>query len=234
MLNLYFQKKTGDSLNIFILPNQMVFACSIIGFIYGIRHLVKGKKAIFPKMVTGAIGCIALGRLYQLVRLATGGKIEGEFQLGILGVIGGLMFFFSANFGLMDSIADDGALKLKKYRIIAFSAPVLSLTIYLLFVFFTDTIMPFKLLAGIATLFIMPTSYFNLKHLLLPDVENGVIRCLRRYNLLVLIFCFLTECEMIALINRFVVFEWVNSVIMGLVLLWILPSVKKGMDKWTS
>ena len=94
--------------------------------------------------------------------------------------------------------------------------------------------MPFKLLAGIATLFIMPTSYFNLKHLLLPDVENGVIRCLRRYNLLVLIFCFLTECEMIALINRFVVFEWVNSVIMGLVLLWILPSVKKGMDKWTS
>ena len=85
----------------------MVFACSIIGFIYGLRHLVRGRKAIFPKMVTGAIGCIALGRLYQLVRLATGGKIEGEFQLGILGVIGGLMFFFSANFGLMDSIADD-------------------------------------------------------------------------------------------------------------------------------
>ena len=185
-------------------------------------------------MVTGAVGCIALGRLYQLVRMATGGRIEGEFQLGVLGVVGGLLFFFSANYGLMERIADDGSRELRKYRIIALAAPALSLIIYLIFVFFSDLIIPYKVLAGIATAFIMPTSYFNLKHFLLPDIELGIIRCLRRYNLLVLIFCLLSECEMIALIHKLIIFEWVIASIMGIIILIILPSVKKGMDKWTS
>lgn len=204
----------------------------MIGFVYGLRHLVRKTKAVFPRMVTGAVGCIALGRLYQLVRMATGGRIEGEFQLGLLGVVGGLLFFFSANFGLMDRLADDGSKELRKYRILALAAPALSLVIYLIFVCFSDLILPYKVLAGVATAFIMPTSYFNLKHFILPDVDLGIIRCLRRYNLLVLIFCLLTECEMIALIHKLAMFEWIVAFIMGINILIILPTVKKGMDKW--
>ena len=98
----YCRKEVGDYLNLYIFPNTVVFVCALIGFGYGIRKLVRGKKAVFPKMVTGAVGCIALGRMYQLVKMATGGRVEGEFQLGILGVLGCMMFFFSANFGLMD------------------------------------------------------------------------------------------------------------------------------------
>lgn len=60
-------------------------------------------------MIVPSVGCIFFGRLYQVVRLLTGGDIANEFQLGILGVIGSLMFFFSANFGAMDSLADDGS-----------------------------------------------------------------------------------------------------------------------------
>lgn len=124
-------------------------------------------------MVTGAVGCIALGRMYQLVKMATGGRIEGEFQLGILGVLGCMMFFFSANFGLMDKIADDGSTELRKYRLAAFAAPALSLAIFLSWICFSDVVPPIEIPAGVATAFIMSASYFNLKHFLLPDVNCG-------------------------------------------------------------
>ena len=230
----YCRKEVGDYLNLYIFPNTVVFVCALIGFGYGIRKLVRGKKAVFPKMVTGAVGCIALGRMYQLVKMATGGRIEGEFQLGILGVLGCMMFFFSANFGLMDKIADDGSKELRKYRIAAFAAPALSLTIFLTSICFSDIILPIKILAGAATVFIMPASYFNLKHFLLPDVDLGIIKCLKSYNLLVLIFCFLSEAEMIALIYKIWDLEWLIAAAMGIVILGIVPSVKNGMDKWTS
>ncbi len=63
------------------------------------------------------------GRLYQVVRLLTVGDIFDRFQLGILGVLGSLLFLFSANFGMMDSLADDGSKEYVKYRIIPLAAP---------------------------------------------------------------------------------------------------------------
>ena len=131
-------------------------------------------------------------------------------------------------------IADDGSKELRKYRIAAFAAPALSLTIFLTSICFSDIILPIKILAGAATVFIMPASYFNLKHFLLPDVDLGIIKCLKSYNLLVLIFCFLSEAEMIALIYKIWDLEWLIAAAMGIVILGIVPSVKKGMDKWTS
>ena len=80
---------------------------------------------------------MAFGKLYQVVRLLTGGEICGQFQLGVSGCIGSLMFLFSANFGAMDRIADDKSKALRKYRIIALAAPAAVAALYALFVFST-------------------------------------------------------------------------------------------------
>ena len=37
---------------------------------------------------------------------------------------------------------------------------------------------------------------------------------------------------MIALIHKLAMFEWIVAFIMGINILIILPTVKKGMDKW--
>ncbi len=92
---------------VYLISNIFVCVCALISFIYGITQFFKPKKAIYAQMIVLGVGCIAFGRLYQVVRLLTGGEVLGEFQLGILGVIGSLMFFFSANFGTIDSLADD-------------------------------------------------------------------------------------------------------------------------------
>ena len=45
-------------------------------------------------MITLAVGTMAFGRLYQVVRLLTGGEVVEKFQLGTLGVIGSLLFYY--------------------------------------------------------------------------------------------------------------------------------------------
>ena len=69
-------------------------------------------------MITLAVGCTAFGKLYQVIRLLTVGEIYREFQPGLLGMIESLMFLFSANFGMMDHLADDGSKQFRKYRMI--------------------------------------------------------------------------------------------------------------------
>ena len=173
---------------LYLISNIFVCVCALISFIYGITQFFKPKKAIYAQMIVLGVACIAFGRLYQVVRLLTGGDILNEFQLGILGVIGSLMFFFSANFGAIDSLADDKSKKYSKYRLSAFAAPLAALALYIVFLLFFDALRLWKIVGAVVTFFIMLTTYYNLKHLIFPDVDYGVINCLKPYNAAVLFY----------------------------------------------
>jgi hypothetical protein len=112
--------------------------CAFIGFFYGIIKFFKPKKAVYAQMITLAVGSMAFGRLYQVVRLFTGDEIVEKFQLGTLGVIGSLLFLLTANSGLMDSLADYGSKRFLKYRIIPLAAPVFCAALYVAFVLFAN------------------------------------------------------------------------------------------------
>lgn len=183
-------------------------------------------------MIALAVGCVAFGRLYQVVRLVTGGDMFNGFQLGVFGVIGSLLFLFSANFGTMDSLADDRSKKFIKYRIIAFAAPVVALILYILFIFFTDLPRSVKVASALVTVFVMQASYFHLKHLIFPDVDFGVIKCLKPYNLLALIYTFLCLAEMIVIGLGNEIGILIAGVLIGAVQIGVVISVEKGMKKW--
>lgn len=185
-------------------------------------------------MITLAVGCMAFGRLYQVVRLLTGGDILNEFQLGVFGVIGSLMFLFSANFGAIDSLADDGSKEFKKYRLMALVAPLAAALLYFLFLFGTDLPRFAKIVAGVITVFVMQASYYHLKHLVFPDVDFGVIKCLKPYNLLALVYAFICMAEMIVIGNRFEAGILIAGVLMGGLLIGIVVSVERGIKKWTT
>lgn len=219
-------------MNYYSVANIITCICAFIGFIYGIVRFFKPKKAVYAQMITLATGCMAFGRLYQTVRLATGGNILDEFQLGLFGVIGSLMFLFAANFGTMDSLADDKSKELRKYRIIPLAAPATILALYLIFILFADVSVLSKITGAIITLFAVQASYFNLKHLIFPDVDYGVINCLKLYNLLALIYSFLCVAEMIALSRENVIAVLIIGTLVGIVLVVLVPSVQRGMNKW--
>ncbi len=221
-------------MSLILIANIITCMSAFVGFIYGIFKLFKPRKAMYAQMITFSVGCMAFGRLYQVVRLLTGGDIYNEFQLGIFGVIGSLLFFFSANFGLMDSLADDRSAIYRKYRIISIIAPLTAAALYIAFILFYDMPLFAKIMSGALTIFVMGTTYFNLKHLIFPDVDYGIIKCLKAYNLLVLLYALLCMAEMIAISRNNEIITAAFSILMGVVILLIVPVAEKGIRKWTT
>lgn len=217
-----------------LITNIITCCCAFAGFIFGIVKFFQPRKAVYAQMITLAAGCMAFGRLYQVVRLLTNGNILNEFQLGILGVIGSLVFFFSANYGLMDSLADDGSKKYRKYRIIPLAAPAVILFIYIFLIAVADFSLMLKIMGAVITLFAMQTAYFNLKHLIFPDVDYGIIKCLKSYNLAVLIYSFICIAEFIAISYEKELAICITGTLMGIILLIVVPAVERGIKKWTT
>ena len=213
--------------------NIITCVCAFIGFIYGMVKFFKPKKAVYPQMITFAVGCLAFGKLYQVVRLLTGGDIIGEFQLGVFGVIGSLMFLFSANYGAMDSLADDRSKTFLKYRIIALAAPISAAVLYIIFILIADVPLFAKIISAVITILVMHAGYYHLKHLIFPDVDYGVIKCLKPYNLLGLIYAFLCMAEMIFIGLKSGVCVLITGVLMGINLIGIVISAQRGIKKWT-
>lgn len=220
-------------LKMILITNIITCICAYFGFIYGIIKFFKPKKAVYAQMISLAVGSMAFGRLYQVVRLLTKGEVINEFQLGVLGVIGSLLFLFSANFGLMDSLADDGSKTFLKYRIIPIVAPVAIVAIYFICIFSADYRLYIKVIGAVIAFFAAQASYFNLKHLIFPDVDYGVIKCLKSYNLLALIYSFICVFETAILASGSKVALIIIEIIMGILLLIIVPWVERGMKKWT-
>lgn len=220
-------------MTLILIANIIVCICAFIGFIYGMIKFFKPRKAVYAQMIALAVGCVAFGRLYQVVRLLTGGDMTSGFQLGVFGVIGSLLFLFSANFGAMDSLADDKSRSLIKYRLISFVAPVAALVLYILFVGLTDLPRSVKIASALVTVFVMQASYFHLKHLIFPDVDLGIIKCLKPYNLLALIYTFLCMAEMVVIGLGDEIGILIVGVLIGAILIGVIISAERGIKKWT-
>ena len=214
------------------LANIITCVGAFAGFFYGAFLFFRPRKAVYAQMITLAVGCMALGRLYQVIRIATTSDYSSRFHLGVLGIFGTLMFLFSANYGAIDGLLDDKSKEYRRFRIIPLLAPILVLFLYLVFFLFADQMRPVRLMAFLVCCFIACTSYYNLKHLIFPDVENGVIRCLRAYNLLALVFEFLCLAEIVAQSRDHAVITLIIGVLMATVLPMIVISVERGYKKW--
>lgn len=217
-----------------MVANIIVLAGSLAGFILGIILFMNPNKPLFAKMITLAIGCVAYGRCFQIVRMLTSAKVTTEFQLGFLGVIGSLIFLFSVNFGLLDKTVDDKSKKNRAYRLIPIAAPLAALVLYLVFLGFADTNALTKIVGAALTFFAVQSSYFNLKHLIFPDKNGGVLSGLRVYNLLALVYSFLCIFEMIALSRGNLAINLVISVVMGIVVFLMIPTAIKGVKRWNN
>ena len=78
-------------------------------------------------MVTCAVMCIMIARLFYIIYLVTQGSMLPGFHIGMLGMIGSFQFLFSANYGQMDGLVDDGTDAFRMTRIKAFLVPALIL-----------------------------------------------------------------------------------------------------------
>ena len=220
-------------MNYFMLfSNLAMFICMAVSFTYGVVRFFKKGKALYLQMIVGGLGCMMLGRAFQFVSILTRGTLPNGFHIGTLGIVGGFLFFLSANYGQMDKLLDDGAIENRKYRLISLLAPLLMAGIYG-FVFLFEVRLESAIVYGVMTLIIMFASYFNLKHFIFPDVEFGIIRSIRGYNLIALLLGVLSVGEMALILWNNTIPLLILYVAICIVSIAIVPILEKGVKKWT-
>lgn len=205
-----------------------------IGFGYGLYRFFRDKSALYVQMIVFGVGCAMLGRLFTTLLYLVNGELNDGFNVGMLGIIGCFLFFFSANYGQMDSIVDDGSTKFRKTRIIALAAPVTVAAIWCV-IAATSGINASSIWVGIEMLFVALASYFHLKHLIIEDVSFGLIRAIRSYNLLSLVYALLCISEVLVdVLDLPAAFSVIVCVLECAVLLAFIPVLERGVKKWTT
>ena len=217
-------------MNRILIENFCVLTCAIIGFISGIRYL-NARKALYASMIVVGMSCIALARLFQCALLWTGGSLTEHFQVGSLGVMGAFSFFFSANFGQIDSLVDGGEAQYRKYRTIALVGP-LCVAAMLIPILGSPAAVAFRISCAVVSCMIALACYFHVKHLLMPDVDYGVVRCLRGYNALALALSLFSMWELIALAWGSNVMLILSGAGLCVVSLTLVPAMDRGVKKW--
>lgn len=206
--------------------------CAFIGFNYGLARFFKVRKALYTRMIVFGIGSAMMGRLFETLMLFAFGEIPTGFHIGVLGVMSSFLFFFTANFGQMDSLVDDGSPRFRKYRMIGLLAPAGIAVLYFLSVR-TGGWGAGAVVAAVESIVIALASYYHLKHLVIKDVDYGIIRSLRNYNLLALVYAFLCMVEMI-LKSAPLSPIWIIAVdvLICVILLIFIPVLERGVRKW--
>lgn len=208
--------------------------CALFGFVYGLIRFFRKRTALYARMIVFGIGCAMMGRLFETLQLFIRGEIHNGFHIGVLGVVGSFLFFFTSNYGQMDSLVDDGSKTFTKYRLTACIAPLVVIAIYVYYF----TLVGFgenAIVRAVETAVIAFASYYHLKHLIIRDVDYGVIHSIRMYNLLALIYALLCMAEM--LISTVPVSDIFVIILYGLLCLLMLifvPVLERGVKKWTT
>lgn len=166
-----------------MIPLRLCAALISVGL--GGALCAKRKQPLFFKILLFAAASYLLGAVFEGCWTLVYGAAPGGFHIGYLGYAGMWFFLFSSYFGAIDRLADGGERAYRSYRLAALAAPLalLALTVESVVRSGAGASLPLLLLA-------VPmgaTLYFALKHLLLPDVEMGIIRVMRPYNALVLL-----------------------------------------------
>lgn len=201
---------------------------ALIASIYGSFTALRPKTPLFYRIIFFAMLACLMGNVYTLLHGLLWSREIGGFHVGYLGYTGMFFFLHSAYYGAINSLGDGGEAELRKYRLFAGAACIVFLlaAVWLTFLFSKEFWLFIVLVPMCLTL------YFAVKHLLLPDVEMGVIRVLRPYNALVIA---LSVGMMLRLLSPAgSVQETVSGVLSGLLLAVIMPVVRNGVRKWST
>ncbi len=203
-------------------------AAALISVGYGAFACLRRHQPLFFKILLYGLISYLFGALFVTSYQAVHGIQPAGFHVGYFGHIGCYFFLLSSYYGAMDRLADGGE---KEYRRIRLAAAI---SLIIPTGFLVLSIVNAGLAASLPFLFlVLPmtlTLYFAVKHLVFPDVELGIIRVMRPYNVCAVFFC-MTE-----LFSHFVFFpesvRRIAAILSCLLLILLLPLAEKGVRKW--
>lgn len=213
--------------------NAVLLICFGSAFVYGLHKCTTSRKILYFQMITAAVGCAAVTRLFNCVELLCDGRFNENFNIGLIGPVSGFMLIFCANFGAIDTLVDDRSRSNRKYRITALIAPLCLAALSVFIVTAEQTTVNYRVTTAISLVSVLLASYFNLKHLIFPDDGMNMILSLRKYNLLALLLELLYVCELIFYVYESKTMIAVVYILTAVTAAVIMPVLSKGVGKWT-
>lgn len=211
--------------------DRIVFLSAVFSLIYAIYSMAFQKVALYFKMIVGAMFCHFLGCLYDVCEYYTTGMVAENFTIGYFGTIGCFLFFLTANFGYLDGIVDDKSATVKRSRILALLAPVVLFAI-LIPNFFAEIPIGTKICYTLVWIPAMFSSYFNLKHAIIPDMGFSFVKAIRPFNITALLF---TLFQLIHL-TLWNFSGWIPLLVSGILLgassILMMIFAQRGVKKW--
>lgn len=211
------------------------FVATVVAFAYGVKNFFKKGKAFYLQIVTMAMGCYAMGSFYHLCQALTSDEVVDGFTAAYLGKIGFFLFLYTANYGQIDGLMDDGAPELKKTRRLALLAP---LAVALLYIPCALTEMPVstKITYALVWIAAMLSSYYNFKHAIISDFGYGFAKAIRPYNISATALIFIELLVHVLWCNYDIAygFVWIAiaSVIFGVTSVITMVKLRKGVEAW--
>lgn len=212
------------------------FLASFSAFVYGIRNFFKKGKAVYLQLVTLGMGCYAMGCIYHLFQMITYDEVVEGFTASYLGKMGFFLFLFTANFGQIDGLLDDGTPQIKKSRILGFLAPLVA---GILYIPCAVVEMPLSTKVTYALVWICAflSLYYNFKHAIIKDLGFGFAKAIRPYNISATILTFTELILLVCWVNYDIAYGSVIiagiSVLFSVMCIVTMIKLKKGVEEWT-
>lgn len=216
-----------------LICNSLLCLGALTGFVYSLVKFFRPKKAMYKKMVGCALGCLFIERLYEIVQYVVVGDLPQLFQIGTFGNIGCFMFLFSANFGAIDSLIDDRSDEFKKYRLAALAVPVAAL-IAAVAILFSPSYPGRKIACAVEVLFAGASSYYSLKHLIIPKKYSDFLSGMRAFHITSLVLAAAVALEDIIWCYQVrVQAAWyIPYAVLLFAMLALAPALERGTKQW--
>lgn len=150
-------------------------------FVYAAVRLFRKGKPLYFQLIAAAVGCSLLSALNRLAAVFCG-SFDALATAAPLAVIGAVLFLLSANYDQLDGLVDGGMARLR-VKLAACIAPLLLAVSGAVIVTLCTGDILMRIVTALVLFPMLPASYLNLKHLLLPVDEVGFLRATRGTNL---------------------------------------------------
>ena len=217
--------------------SDVIILISLISLIlFGIKHFFKKGKAFYARLVTLAMACYAMGTLYHLCQTLTSDKVVEGFTSSYLGKMGFFLFLYTANYGQINSLLDDGNPRFKKSRYIAVSAPIVA---GLLFIPCLVADMPVYTTFSFALVWVcaMLSVYYNLKHAVIDDCGFGFAKAIRPYNASAVVLTFIELIQLLFWVYYDIdggfIYITITSILFSIMSIVTMINLKRGIEAWT-
>lgn len=215
-----------------IICTALSMVISFAAFAHGAVKLFKKGKPLYCQIIMWAVGCYCLQCIESCVVYFCG-DFSDKGIIGQIAMCGFFFALFSANFNTLDDVVDDRKQNNGRYRKLALIAPLAYGTASVVGVLHIFPIYNFAACVYAIALFSMTVaSYFNLKHLLLPKDELGILSCTKMCNIICLVIYAIAVMLIIIYGRVAPVISNVLNLTVSILVLALTLAAEKGEKSW--